>query len=72
MSAISPPNIPGKSSAWLSRAMKCSRTSPTERPLPAFAATRLCSHGPRGAGRHSRSMIVTLAWPPPSHMVTRP
>ncbi|MEU7699475.1 hypothetical protein [Streptomyces sp. NPDC039028] len=23
-------------------------------------------------GRHSRSMIVTFAWPPPSHMVCSP
>ena len=44
--------------------------------LPSCAELIEATHG-RGGARldrldRSRSMIVTLAWPPPSHMVSRP
>jgi hypothetical protein len=36
------------------------------------ALVRLLISGLRRPVYHSRSMMVTLAWPPPSHMVSRP
>ena len=41
--------------------------------LVEVSACALNSHCARGVrGGQIRSMIVTLAWPPPSHMVCRP